>query len=97
MEKLLDWLWTPLVGLFAALYAKAHRNSTNIEVLIQTQEMLMDQIRASEHARERVHDKIESVRKELASQHAVLREEQRSDMKEIRESLSTLHCKTGTH
>lgn len=96
MERFLDWLWTPLVALFAALYQKVHRNSTNIEILIQSQEALNDQLQQMEHARERIFDKMETVRKELSQQHSTLRSEQRADMKEIREYLTQLNCKKGS-
>ena len=96
MEKFLDWLWTPLVALFAFLYQKTHRNSTNIEILIQSQEALADQLQHMEHSRERIFDKMETVRKELSQQHSTLRSEQRADMKEIREYLTQLNCKKGS-
>jgi hypothetical protein len=93
MEKILDWLWTPLLALFAALWQKAHRNSVNIEILVKSHEILDDHIHEANDARRHIYDKIEAVRAELASQHATLRVEQRSDFKEIRDTLKHMQEK----
>lgn len=93
MEKILDWLWTPLLAMCAALWSKAHRNSTNIEVLVKSHENLDSHIHDANEGRKHMYDKIEAVRKELAAQHATLRAEQRNDFKEIRDQINNLKCR----
>jgi hypothetical protein len=81
-EQGMDWItenmWAPLVPLAFWLWRMIHRHDKELAVV---KEAISD----SSGGRKAIYDKIESVRLELASQHATLRKEQREDFKEIRD------------
>lgn len=92
MEKILDWIWTPLLAMLAALWTKSNRNSTNIEVIVASMKHMDRHIQEATESRRQIYEKIEAVRDELTAQHATLRQEQKNDFREIRDHLREIDC-----
>jgi hypothetical protein len=104
-EQAMDWineyLWAPFVLAVGAVWRMLHRHDKELAACADAHKSLTNSVKEATDGRNKIYNKIETVRKELGEQHAdlrkdlteqheTLRREQREDFQEIRKTIASI-------